>query len=127
MMGSCILKCSTCTQEDLGSSFTIRIECYLGFHGQDIFESLTCTCLQYKSFENTVGKAEIALNEQFLLFLQCFLPFKKHSVIFIKIQIVVWNLFQFGKVYNLSFGEGFRNLRYTSMLVHAPPGVPLKG
>ena len=32
------------------------------------------TCLQYKSFENTVGKEEIACNEQFLLFSQCFLP-----------------------------------------------------
>ena len=29
---------------------------------------------QYKSFENTVGKGEIARNEQFLLFPQCFLP-----------------------------------------------------
>ena len=33
------------------------------------------TCLQYNSFENTVGKREIARNEQFLLFPQCFLPF----------------------------------------------------
>ena len=32
-------------------------------------------CLQYKSFENTVGKGEIAHNEQFLLFPPCFLPF----------------------------------------------------
>ena len=32
-------------------------------------------CLQYKSFENTVGKGEITHNEQFLLFLQCFLHF----------------------------------------------------
>ena len=32
------------------------------------------TCLQYKSFENIVGKGEIARNEQFLLFSQCFLP-----------------------------------------------------
>ena len=31
-------------------------------------------CLQYKCFENTVGKGEIARNEQFLLFPQCFLP-----------------------------------------------------
>ena len=29
-------------------------------------------CLQYNSFENTVGKGEIARNEQFLLFPQCF-------------------------------------------------------
>ena len=33
------------------------------------------TCLQYKSFKNTVGKGEIARNEQFLPFPQCFLPF----------------------------------------------------
>ena len=32
-------------------------------------------CLQYKSFENTVRKGEIARNEQFLLFPQCFLSF----------------------------------------------------
>ena len=31
------------------------------------------TCLQYKSFENTVEKRKIAHNEQFLLFPQCFL------------------------------------------------------
>ena len=31
----------------------------------------------YKSLENTVGKGEIALYEQFLLFQQCFLPFVK--------------------------------------------------
>ena len=34
-------------------------------------------CLQYMSFENTVGKEEIARNEQFLLFPQCFLPICK--------------------------------------------------
>ena len=34
-------------------------------------------CLQYKSFENTEGKGEIAHNEQFLLVPQCFLPFMR--------------------------------------------------
>ena len=29
-------------------------------------------CMQYKSVETTVGKGEIARNEQFLLFPQCF-------------------------------------------------------
>ena len=29
---------------------------------------LVCTCLQYKSFENTVGKEEIACNKQLFLF-----------------------------------------------------------
>ena len=32
-------------------------------------------CLQCTSFENTVGKGEIAHNKQFLLFPQCFLAF----------------------------------------------------
>ena len=32
------------------------------------------TTLQYKSFENTVGKGEIARNEQYLFYQQCFLP-----------------------------------------------------
>ena len=31
-------------------------------------QALVFKCLQYKSFENTVGKEEIARNEQFLLF-----------------------------------------------------------
>ena len=37
-------------------------------------QALVFTCLQYKCFENTVGRGEIARNEQFLLFPQCFLP-----------------------------------------------------
>ena len=37
-------------------------------------QALVFTCLQYKSFKNTAGKGEIARNEQFLLFPQCFLP-----------------------------------------------------
>ena len=37
------------------------------------------TCLQFKTFENTVEKGEIAPEEQFLLFPQCFLPFLRTS------------------------------------------------
>ena len=37
-------------------------------------QALVFTCLLYNSFENTAGKGEIARNEHFLLFLQCFLP-----------------------------------------------------
>ena len=37
-------------------------------------QALVFTYLQYKSFEKTEGKGEIAHNEQFLLFPQCFLP-----------------------------------------------------
>ena len=48
-------------------------------------QALVYTCLQYKSFENTVGKGEIARKEQFLLFplvfstrLKNFLPFSSN-------------------------------------------------
>ena len=34
------------------------------------------TSLQYKSIENIVENGEIAYNEQFLLFPQCYLPFR---------------------------------------------------
>ena len=37
-------------------------------------QALVFTCLLYKSCENTAGKEEIARNQQFLLFPQCFLP-----------------------------------------------------
>ena len=37
-------------------------------------QALVFTCLEYQSFENTVGKGEIARNEQFLLSPQYFLP-----------------------------------------------------
>ena len=37
-------------------------------------QALIFKCLQYKPFENTARKGEIAHNEQFLLFSQCFLP-----------------------------------------------------
>ena len=51
-----------------------------------------------KPFENTVGKGEIAQNEQFLLFPQCFLPIWILSVIFVKLEVVVCKLFQFRRV-----------------------------
>ena len=39
--------------------------------------SQTSPGLQYRSFENTVGKGEIARDEQFLLFPQCFLTVRR--------------------------------------------------
>ena len=38
-------------------------------------QALGFMCLQLKSFENNVEIGEVARNEQFLLFLQCFLPY----------------------------------------------------
>ena len=59
-------------------------------------QALVFRCLQYKSFENTVGKGEIARHEQFLLFPQCFLPvFLQFSLQF---EIVVCKVFEFGRL-----------------------------
>ena len=64
------------------SSFPIDQRCPFSFdqnfHVLFVFlpfpkQALVFTCLQYKSFENTVGKGEIARYEQLLLFPQCFL------------------------------------------------------
>ena len=50
------------------------LERFLCFTGSFPNQVLVFRCLQYKSFETAVGKGEIARNEQFLLFPQCFLP-----------------------------------------------------
>ena len=60
-------------------------------------------CLQYKSFENTAGKGEIARNEQFLLSHNIFNPFEKLPTNFIKLKIVVCKLFHFE---DFTFGKG---------------------
>ena len=44
--------------------------------------TLSQTCLQYKFFENTVGKGEIARNEQLHLFPQCFSALSEDFVSF---------------------------------------------
>ena len=63
------------------------------------------TCLQYKSLENTVGKGEIARNEQFLLSHRVFYPLAELFAILIQLNIVVCKLFQFGTVQNLLLGK----------------------
>ena len=52
-------------------------------------QAMVFTYLQYKSFENTMGKGEIARNEQFLLFSL----YGVFSAIFIKFEAVVCNSF----------------------------------
>ena len=65
--------------------------------------------LQSKSFENTVGKGEIAPNEQFLFYPTVFsTPIGKLSAIIIKFGTVVCKIFQFRRVQNLSFGKRLR-------------------
>ena len=59
-------------------------------------KALVFTCLQYKAFENTVGKAEIACNFSFS---HCvFYPFGELSAIDIKFEILVCKLFQSGSI-----------------------------
>ena len=53
-------------------------------------------CLQYKSSEDTVGKGEIACNEQF----------GELPAIFIKFEIVICKVFQFRPVQNLFLWKG---------------------
>ena len=56
-------------------------------------------CLQYKSFENTVGKEEIARSKQITPFFHSvFYPYGELSPISIKFKIIVCKLLQFGKV-----------------------------
>ena len=57
-------------------------------------KALVFTCLQYKSFVNTEGKGQMACNEQFFLFPQCFLYVKRA---FRKFEFVVCKLLAFGK------------------------------
>ena len=58
-------------------------------------------CLQYKSFENTVGKQEIARNKQFLLCPQCFLHVWRtfchfHKIWYCHLQtLLVWKSLKF--------------------------------
>ena len=66
-------------------------------------QALVFTCVQYKSFENTVGKGEIAQNEQFLLFPQCFLLICITLCHFYQIWNCCLQFFQFGKVWNMLF------------------------
>ena len=63
------------------------------------------TCLQYKSFENTVGKGEIARNEQFLLFPQCFLSFLRIFCYFHQIWNCRLQTFNLDRSTNLSFDK----------------------
>ena len=54
-------------------------------------------CPQYKSFENTVRKGEIARNEQFLLFPVFYTRLENILQFPIKFEFVVFNLCQFGR------------------------------
>ena len=50
-------------------------------------------------------KKKLLVTSNFFISRSVFYPFGEFSAIFIKSEIVVCKLFQFGKVYNLSFGK----------------------
>ena len=50
-------------------------------------QPLVFTCLKCQSFENTVGKREIACNKQFFLFQQCFVIFWKTFTILSNLKL----------------------------------------
>ena len=87
------------TQADMGKklSWSLNILHVKPFHKQ----TLVFTCLQYKSFKKTWGKGEIARNEQFLLFPQCFLPVWRTFFLFHQIRnchlqtLSVWKSLRF--------------------------------
>ena len=61
-------------------------------------QAVVFMCLQYKSFENTAGKGEIAPYEQFSFSHSVFYPFGKIAAIFIKAEIVVCKVCKFERV-----------------------------
>ena len=73
------------------------------------------------SFENTMGNFSFSHS--------VFYPFIELSPILIKFEIVVCKPFQFGRVYNSSFGKGItrfkKNILFGSVAVDSFPGVPL--
>ena len=92
---TCLSYCPTCIQ--LLSIFRLHAELYECFStlyaSYRFIVSLTLSqtspcfrCLQYKLFENAVGKGEIARNEQTHLFPQCFLSIWKTLRHFCRIQ-----------------------------------------
>ena len=72
-------------------------------------------CLQYKSFENIVGKGEIAYIKQFLLFQQCFPPFSRTFCHFHQFKIVACKLFQCGSLQFVVW-EGLNRLKKVRIL-----------
>ena len=72
-------------------------------------QALVFTCLWYESFENTVGKGEIAHNEQFLIYPQCFLRAYRTLCNFIKfckrLECVSSTYHAFAEFSTLSFDD----------------------
>ena len=73
-------------------------------------QALFFTCLQYTSFENSVGKEEIARNEQFLLFPQCFLVLENFLLFPLNLKLSFANSFSLQNSRICRFGKGYAPL-----------------
>ena len=61
-------------------------------------------------------KKKLLVMSNFSFHLSVFYPFRQFSAIFMKFEIIVCKLFQFGTVWNLSFGNGLITFSDSSML-----------
>ena len=61
--------------------------------------------LNWKPFENIVGKGENASNQHFLLFARCFLPFPKQINFPATFNLSSADAFNLNQFTNLSFGK----------------------
>ena len=73
-------------------------------------------CLQYKTFESTAEKREIASNKDFVLFPLCFPNLLKNFAIFIKSKIVVRKLSIWkSKICRLGKTINYRELKWQTL------------
>ena len=64
-----------------------------------ISQTIHCfTCLQYKSYENTVGNVEVTPHKRIPPPHCVFYSFEELSTTLIEIKVIIYNLFQFGRV-----------------------------
>ena len=70
------------------------IPCFNSFPNKPFFFYVSAV----QAFEDTVGKGEIARNGQFLLFPVFLILFENLPTILIKCEIVLFKLYQFGRV-----------------------------
>ena len=97
----------TLTTQPPGRGLTIKYRWYFVYVTLTLSQTtLVFTCLQDKSFENTVGKRRNCTNTEFLIFHNVFYSFGELSAVFIKFEIVLCKLFQFRRAKNLPFGRG---------------------
>ena len=76
--------------------------CFNPFPNKLLFIRFCCTNLLKTLWE----KEKLLVTSNFSFSHSVFYPFRELSAMFIKSEIVVCKLFQFGRVLNLSFGKG---------------------